>query len=83
MEQNPEKNFIIKSTIFVIGIYQNVLSPIFGRNCRFYPSCSNYFIQALEKFGLLKGTALFIRRIARCHPFNAGGYDPLPEGINK
>jgi len=53
---------------------------MFGKNCRFYPSCSNYFIDALEKQGLLNGTILFLKRIVRCHPFNPGGYDPLPQG---
>ncbi|HOC02334.1 MAG: putative membrane protein insertion efficiency factor [candidate division TA06 bacterium ADurb.Bin131] len=80
MERNKKKNILIKPVIFIIHVYQVVLSPIFGRNCRFYPSCSNYFIDALEKQGLLNGTILFLKRIVRCHPFNPGGYDPLPQG---
>ncbi|MCM8764179.1 MAG: membrane protein insertion efficiency factor YidD, partial [Candidatus Omnitrophica bacterium] len=54
-----------------------------GNNCRFYPSCSRYFIGAVERFGTVKGTVLFFKRIVRCHPFHPGGYDPLPEGAQK
>jgi len=50
---------------------------MFPATCRFYPTCSVYFIQALEKYGFFKGSYLGIKRILRCHPFNPGGYDPL------
>jgi len=80
MERNKKKSILIKPVIFIIQVYQVILSPVFGRNCRFYPSCSNYFIEALENRGLLNGTILFLKRIVRCHPFNSGGYDPLPRG---
>jgi len=72
-----------KCIIMVIRIYQVFISPLSGRNCRFYPTCSNYFLQALERYGIIKGTWLFFKRIIKCHPFNSGGYDPLPEGIQK
>lgn len=58
--------------------YQIVLSPVLPTSCRFFPSCSAYAIEALERHGALKGTALTIRRLARCQPFCAGGYDPVP-----
>jgi putative membrane protein insertion efficiency factor len=63
--------------IVLIKGYRNFVSPMFAPVCRFYPTCSAYFIQALEKYGLLKGSWLGIRRLLRCHPFNPGGYDPL------
>lgn len=63
--------------ILIIRIYQIFISPLTPATCRFYPTCSTYFIQALEKYGLIKGTYLGIKRILRCHPWNPGGYDPL------
>lgn len=68
-----------KLVIFLIKIYQNIFSRyiFIGRNCRFYPTCSEYSIQAYEKYGFFKGTFLTVKRILRCHPFNPGGYDPL------
>lgn len=63
--------------ILLIRGYQKVISPLFPPTCRFYPTCSAYFIQALEKYGFFKGSYLGIRRILRCHPWNPGGYDPL------
>jgi uncharacterized protein len=57
-------------------VYQWTLSPFIGRHCRFHPTCSVYFIQAVEKYGAVRGSWRGIKRIARCHPFNPGGYDP-------
>jgi putative membrane protein insertion efficiency factor len=62
--------------IALVRVYQFTLSPIFGRYCRFQPTCSNYMIQAVEKYGALRGAAMGIWRILRCHPFCRGGYDP-------
>jgi hypothetical protein len=64
--------------IYIIRIYQLVLSPLLGPACRFVPSCSQYAIQALQKYGFIKGSWLAVKRISRCHPLNPGGYDPVP-----
>lgn len=63
-----------------IGLYKKIISPIIspeGYHCKFYPSCSEYTKQAIEKYGIFKGTFLGIKRILRCNPFSKGGYDPL------
>lgn len=64
-------------SIRLIKFYQKWLSPLKGQTCRFYPTCSEYSIQAYIKYGFFKGTFLSVKRILRCHPFNPGGYDPL------
>lgn len=63
--------------IFFVRIYRRFLSPLKGPTCRFYPTCSQYAIEALEKYGALKGGYLSVKRILKCHPFHSGGYDPL------
>ena len=62
----------------LIRAYQLVLSPMLGPRCRFYPSCSHYAIEAIESHGALRGSWLSAKRICRCHPFNPGGFDPVP-----
>jgi len=64
--------------ILLVRMYQVVLSPIFGGHCRYYPSCSAYAIEALERHGALRGGWLAVCRIGRCHPFRPGGFDPVP-----
>ena len=64
--------------ILLVRAYQVVLSPAMGGACRFEPSCSNYMIEALKTHGAVKGTLLGLWRILRCHPFEKGGYDPVP-----
>jgi len=63
--------------IGLIRLYQMIISPLKGQTCRFYPSCSEYSVQALQKYGLIKGSWKSIKRILRCHPFNPGGHDPV------
>ena len=63
---------------FLIKIYQYGISPFLGGNCRFYPTCSEYALEAIEIHGALKGSWLAIKRILRCHPYNEGGCDPVP-----
>ncbi|MEG8947818.1 membrane protein insertion efficiency factor YidD [Rosettibacter firmus] len=63
--------------IYLIKIYQKLISPLFPSSCRFYPTCSQYAVESLSKYGLLKGGIKAIWRILRCNPFNKGGYDPL------
>jgi hypothetical protein len=62
----------------LIRIYQYTISPLLGRRCRFFPSCSEYTAEALQKYGTVKGARLGIKRISRCHPWNPGGFDPVP-----
>lgn len=66
-----------KFAIFLIRVYQNTLSPILGKNCKFIPSCSEYTIQAIEEYGFWTGTKMGINRIFRCSPLSRGGYDPV------
>jgi putative membrane protein insertion efficiency factor len=68
-----------KILIFIIRLYQIFISPLLGRNCRFAPTCSRYAIEAIDKHGAIKGTRLAVIRILKCHPFNPGGYDPVPD----
>jgi hypothetical protein len=67
-----------KFLIFLIKFYRKYISPLKPPCCRFYPTCSEYAIEALEKYGALKGSYMSIKRILRCQPFNPGGYDPVP-----
>ena len=70
--------FTGRAIAFAIIAYQRVISPFIGPTCRFYPSCSQYAKEAVLKHGALRGVSLGIRRIARCNPWNPGGYDPAP-----
>ncbi|MCI6276861.1 MAG: membrane protein insertion efficiency factor YidD [Clostridium sp.] len=63
--------------ISMINFYRKYISPLKGPSCRFYPTCSQYALEAIEKYGALKGSFLALKRILKCHPFNKGGYDPL------
>lgn len=64
--------------IFLIKLYQWVISPVLGPKCRYTPSCSEYALEALRKYGPLKGGWLALKRLSRCHPWGGHGYDPVP-----
>jgi len=66
-----------KIAVALIFFYQHILSPLKAPSCRFYPSCSNYALQAIEKHGVTKGICKSLWRLARCHPWHPGGYDPV------
>lgn len=67
-----------KILLALIRAYQYVLSPLMGRSCRFYPSCSSYMMTAINRFGAAYGLFLGAKRLCRCHPFTRGGHDPVP-----
>ena len=69
--------------IGIIKLYQYLLSPLFGQNCRFHPTCSHYAVEAINEHGVFKGGYLSMRRILKCHPFNEGGLDPVPKKQDK
>ena len=64
--------------LFTLRAYQYAIRPLMGANCRFFPSCSDYAREAVERHGAVKGAWLAARRVARCHPYHPGGYDPVP-----
>jgi putative membrane protein insertion efficiency factor len=66
-----------KIIIALIRVYQKVFSPLKTPTCRFYPSCSAYALDAVQKYGAVKGSFLAVKRIMKCHPFHPGGYDPV------
>ncbi len=68
-----------KLFILPIKFYQVAISPWLGTNCRYQPTCSHYMVDAIEEWGIIKGTWLGIRRIGRCHPWGGHGYDPVPK----
>lgn len=74
---------MLKNTfILLIRFYQKVISPLKPPTCRFYPTCSHYGLEAIQRFGAIKGGWLTIKRILKCHPFHPGGIDPVPEKRN-
>jgi hypothetical protein len=70
--------FLAIPLIIVIKIYQLIISPLFPPSCRFTPTCSNYSVEALQKYGIIKGSWLGFKRIIKCHPWGGSGYDPVP-----
>ena len=72
-------NFFISFFTKIIKLYQKLISPLIGNNCRFQPTCSEYSISALKEWGFLRGSFLTLYRISRCHPWGGSGYDPIPK----
>lgn len=72
------KSLLAAPLIALVKIYQYAISPMLGRSCRFDPSCSEYAVLALRRYGAIKGIWLATRRVGRCHPWHPGGYDPVP-----
>lgn len=75
-------SFGSKILIGIVRFYQLVISPMIGSRCRFTPTCSCYAVEALKTHGAVKGSWLSVKRILKCHPLNAGGYDPVPPKTN-
>lgn len=71
-------SFAARGLLMLVRAYQYVLSPYFGTQCRFSPTCSHYAVEALTRHGAVKGGYLTTRRLLRCHPWRPGGYDPVP-----
>ena len=69
--------------ILFLKIYQLFISPIMGQNCRYLPTCSEYTIECLKQFGIIKGTFLSFKRISKCHPWGNHGYDPVPKKLEE
>ena len=72
---------IVRALSLLIRIYRALISPLLPQACRFYPSCSAYALEALERHGASRGTWLTLRRLSRCHPFHPGGVDPVPQAL--
>lgn len=72
------RSLLVWPLVMAIRAYQLAISPMLGNRCRFYPSCSDYSMEALQRHGVFRGLWLAVRRIGRCHPWHPGGYDPVP-----
>ena len=77
------KKILIAPFVFLVRIYQTLISPLTPATCRYQPTCSHYTVEALKKHGLLRGGKLAIKRIFSCHPWGGSGYDPVPEKVDK
>ena len=74
---------IVLPLILIIKTYQLFISPIIGQNCRYLPTCSEYTVECLKKFGIIKGIYLSFKRISKCHPWCSHGYDPVPNKLEE
>ena len=78
MSEKRQKAFLANLFLSAIRFYQRNISPLFKPHCIYRPTCSEYAVQAIQKYGVKKGSWLAFKRIVRCHPFHKGGYDPVP-----
>ena len=76
-------NILTETLIQIIKGYKFLISPLLGNNCRYFPNCSDYSIEALRTYGFFKGLFMTIKRVLSCHPFNEGGIDPVKKEIGK
>lgn len=74
--------FLSTSVILLLRLYQLIFSPLLGNRCRFYPSCSHYAQEALQSYGMVRGSGMTLKRLLSCHPFHPGGFDPVPPSNN-
>lgn len=72
------RSLLVRPLLWLIRGYQLAISPMLGNRCRFYPSCSEYSMEALRRHGLFRGLWLTVRRVGHCHPWHPGGFDPVP-----
>jgi putative membrane protein insertion efficiency factor len=79
MKESHVRQVLKGATAALIQIYQHTLSLFFGPCCRFFPSCSSYALESIERFGVIRGIKISFKRLIKCHPFNPGGYDPVPK----
>lgn len=77
------KKILLAPLLFLIKVYQTLISPFFPSTCRYQPTCSHYAKEALIKHGILKGSWLALKRILSCHPWGGSGYDPVPDEFPK
>ncbi len=82
-DRSPIHRFVIWLMLGLVRGYQLVISPLLGPRCRFHPTCSHYAIEAIQRFGVVKGTWLAGKRILKCHPLHPGGEDPVPDKHNE
>jgi putative membrane protein insertion efficiency factor len=78
MSNSPRSSLAARILVTPIHAYRHLISPFLGQRCRFYPSCSAYAVEAIQKHGAVRGLWLAVRRVARCHPWNSGGVDLVP-----
>ena len=83
MKHTKISDSLARIAMACIRFYRRGISPLLGNHCRFTPTCSEYALQAIEYYGVWRGSWLALCRIGRCHPFHRGGYDPVPESTHK